>query len=109
MCDSGLCNEAANKKFREELIAYFPWYDTDHIENDASNNSSIVARVFLTLVPFLTSRCLAMIGEYTDTHTHTGSNMISYFYFFQNKESRLKVEISGRAVTGLYDQRNTNI
>jgi hypothetical protein len=30
-----------NKKFWEELIAYFPWYDTGHIENDASNNSSI--------------------------------------------------------------------
>jgi hypothetical protein len=32
-----------HKKFWEELIAYFPWYDTGHIENDASNNSSIVA------------------------------------------------------------------
>jgi hypothetical protein len=30
-------------KFWEELIAYFPWYDIGHIENDASNNSSIVA------------------------------------------------------------------
>jgi hypothetical protein len=30
-----------NKKFWEELIAYFPWYDTDRIENDASKNSSI--------------------------------------------------------------------
>jgi hypothetical protein len=32
-----------NKKFWEELIAYFPWYDTNRIENDASNNSSISA------------------------------------------------------------------
>jgi hypothetical protein len=32
-----------NEKFWEELIAYFPWYDTGHIKNDASNNSSIVA------------------------------------------------------------------
>jgi hypothetical protein len=32
-----------NKKFWEELFAYFPWYDTGLIENDASNNSSIVA------------------------------------------------------------------
>jgi hypothetical protein len=50
-----------NNKFWEELIAYFPWYDTDHIENDASNNSFIVACVFLTAVTFLTSSCLAMI------------------------------------------------
>jgi hypothetical protein len=47
-----------NKKFWEELIAYFPWYDTDHIENDAFNNSSIVAFVFFTAVTFLPSRCL---------------------------------------------------
>jgi hypothetical protein len=25
-----------NKKFWEELIAYFPWYDTGRIENEAS-------------------------------------------------------------------------
>jgi hypothetical protein len=31
------------KKFWEELIAYFPWYDMGHIENDASNTFSIVA------------------------------------------------------------------
>jgi hypothetical protein len=48
-----------NKKFWEELIAYFPWYDTGHIENDASNNSSIVARVFVTAVTFLRCRFLA--------------------------------------------------
>jgi hypothetical protein len=34
-----------NKKFWEEIIAYFPSYDTDRIENDASNNFSIVACV----------------------------------------------------------------
>jgi hypothetical protein len=43
-----------NKKFWEELIAYFPCYDTGHIENDASNNSSIVACVFGTEVTFFT-------------------------------------------------------
>jgi hypothetical protein len=32
-----------NKKFWEELVAYFPWDDTGHIENDASKNSSILA------------------------------------------------------------------
>jgi hypothetical protein len=50
-----------NKKFREELIAYIPWYYKDHIENDASNNSSIVASVFVTAVMFLPSRWLASI------------------------------------------------
>jgi hypothetical protein len=50
-----------NKEFWEELIAYFPWYDTSHIENDASNNSSIVAYVFVTSVAFLPSRWLATI------------------------------------------------
>jgi hypothetical protein len=48
-----------NKKFWEELIAY----DTGHIENDASNNSSIFACVFVTAVTFLRSRCLVTIGE----------------------------------------------
>jgi hypothetical protein len=51
-----------NKKFWEELIAYFPWYDMGHIENDASNNPSIVVSIFVTTVTFLSSRCLAMIG-----------------------------------------------
>jgi hypothetical protein len=27
--------------FWEELIAYCRWYDTDRIENDSSNNSSL--------------------------------------------------------------------
>jgi hypothetical protein len=35
--------EKQNKKFWEELIAYFRWYDTDRIEYDAPNNSSVVA------------------------------------------------------------------
>jgi hypothetical protein len=33
-----------------------------HIENDASNNSFIVACTFDTAVTFLPSRCLATIG-----------------------------------------------
>jgi hypothetical protein len=53
-----------NKKFWEELAAYFPSYDTGHIENDASNNSSIVACVFVTAVMFLPSRCLGTIGGF---------------------------------------------
>jgi hypothetical protein len=51
-----------NKKFWKELIAYYPWYYTDCIENDASNNSPIVACVFVAAVMFLLSRCLATIG-----------------------------------------------
>jgi hypothetical protein len=47
------------KKFWEELISYFPWYDTGHIENDASSNSSNFACVFVNAVTFLPSRCLA--------------------------------------------------
>jgi hypothetical protein len=54
--------------FWGELIAYFPWYDTGRIENDASNNSSIVACVFVTAVRFLPSRCLATIGEFLPSH-----------------------------------------
>jgi hypothetical protein len=57
-----------NKKFWAELIAYFPSYDTGQIENDASNNSSIVACVFVTVVKFLPSRCLATIREFTYRH-----------------------------------------
>jgi hypothetical protein len=53
-----------NEKFWEELISYFPWYDTGHIENDASNNCSIVAGVFVNAVTFLPSRCLAKIGRF---------------------------------------------
>jgi hypothetical protein len=53
----------SDKKFWEELITYFPWYDTGHIE-DASNNSSIVACVFVTTETFLPSRCLTKIGGF---------------------------------------------
>jgi hypothetical protein len=91
-----------NKKFWEELIAYFSWYDTGYIENDASNNYSIVACVSVTAVTFLPSRCLAMIGgifteslpssDMGDTQTHTQTAMWSHkpTLFFQNKGSRLK-------------------
>jgi hypothetical protein len=63
------------KKFWEELIAYFPLYDTGHIENDTSNSSSIVACVFVTTVTFLPSRCLATIrGIHIQTHRLMGGN-----------------------------------
>jgi hypothetical protein len=58
-----------NEKFWEELVAYFHWYAAGHIENDASNNFSIVACVFVTAVTSLPSRCLATIGGYTYRHT----------------------------------------
>jgi hypothetical protein len=53
-----------NKTFWKELIAYFAWYDTGHIEHDAFNNSSVVTYVFVTAVTFLPSRCLATIGVF---------------------------------------------
>jgi hypothetical protein len=53
--------DKVNKNVWEELIAYFPWYDANRIEN-VSNNSSIVACVFVTAETFLPSRCLATIG-----------------------------------------------
>jgi hypothetical protein len=37
------------KKFWEELIAYFTLCDTDRIENDASNNYSILRVYSLSL------------------------------------------------------------
>jgi hypothetical protein len=57
-------SEKYNKKFCEELIAYFPWYYTGHIENDASNNSSTFACIFATAATFLPSRFLATIGGF---------------------------------------------
>jgi hypothetical protein len=41
----------------------------DRIENDASNNYSIVSCVFVAAVTFLQSRFLATIGGYTYKHT----------------------------------------
>jgi hypothetical protein len=52
-CRINLLSESrlTNKKFWEELIAYFPLYDMERIENDVSNNC-IVACVFVAAVPF---------------------------------------------------------
>jgi hypothetical protein len=48
--------------FKQEVLgiifAYFPSYDTGHIENEAPNNYSIVACVFVAAVTFLPRRCL---------------------------------------------------
>jgi hypothetical protein len=54
----------SDKTFWEQQPT-FPWYDTDRTENSASNNSSIVRRVFVASVTFLPSRCLATIRGYT--------------------------------------------
>jgi hypothetical protein len=74
---------ASENKFWEELISYFPWYGTGHIEN-ASDNSSIVACVFVTTVTFLPNRCLATMRGFLPSRClatidgiHTDSNMIS--------------------------------
>jgi hypothetical protein len=86
------------KKFWEELIACFPWYDTGHIKNDESNNSYIVACVFATAVTFLPSRCLATIRgslpnrclatiRWIHRHTHTRTATWSHkpIYFLNKK------------------------
>jgi hypothetical protein len=57
-----------NKMFWEELIPYFPWYSTGHVENDTSISSSIVACVFVTMATFLPNRCLAMIRGFLPSH-----------------------------------------
>jgi hypothetical protein len=49
---------------RNVYNAHFPWYDTGHVENDVSNNYSIVECVFVTAVTFLPSRFLATIGGF---------------------------------------------
>jgi hypothetical protein len=78
--DGSVWSGRVYKKFWEELIAHFPWYDKGQIENDASNNSSVVACLFVTAVTFLPSRCLAIITGFLpsrclatlgDTQTHT--------------------------------------
>jgi hypothetical protein len=57
-----------NKKFWEELVAYFPSYDMDRIENDVSNNSSIFWSVFVAAITFLPSSCLANHRGHTYRH-----------------------------------------
>jgi arginine/ornithine N-succinyltransferase beta subunit len=39
-----------NKKFWEELIAYFPSYDTDHTQNDAPMFTHCCDKVFIKLL-----------------------------------------------------------
>jgi hypothetical protein len=64
--------------------------------NLKSYNSPIVACVFFTAVTFLPNRCLATIGGYTDTHTHTQTATWSHkpTLFFQNTENRLQISVA---------------
>jgi hypothetical protein len=73
-----------NKKFWEELIAYFPWYDTGHIRNGASNNSSIVTCVFVTAVTFLPSRCLATTGGFLPRRSWGSAARFAYKLTFES-------------------------
>jgi hypothetical protein len=41
----------------------------DHVEKNEPKNYSIVACVFFATIAFLSSRCLATIGDYTYIHT----------------------------------------
>jgi hypothetical protein len=49
-------------------MSTFLWCDMDRMGKDAAKNSSTVAYVFVAAVGFLTSRCLATVG---DTHIDT--------------------------------------
>jgi hypothetical protein len=53
------------------------WYDTDRIENDASNNSSLFL-VFVAAGTCIPSRCLTTIREYKNRHTDWWEGFIKY-------------------------------
>jgi hypothetical protein len=68
-CGFEFCVVNKKSSSGKNLLTTFLWYDTDRIENDASNNYFIVACVFVAAVAFLPSRCLATIGGmYIETH-----------------------------------------
>jgi hypothetical protein len=61
--EAGDSGRRRRKKFWEELFAY----ETDRMQNNASNKSPIVASVFVAAVT-LPNRCLGMIRDtYIDT------------------------------------------
>jgi hypothetical protein len=66
------------KKFWGELIAYFPLNDTERIENEASNKSSVAECVFVAAVMFLPSRCSVTVGEFTYGHTDRWEGFMKY-------------------------------
>jgi hypothetical protein len=56
--EPGSVDNNSSNKLWEEIIAYF-LFDTGRTENDASNNFSVVACVFVAALMFLPNRCLA--------------------------------------------------
>jgi hypothetical protein len=56
----------------------FLWYDTNLIENETSNNPSIVACVFVATGSYIPSRCLATIGGYTYRHAGWWEGFVEY-------------------------------
>jgi hypothetical protein len=52
-----------SRHFRKNRSPTFLWNDTDHIEN-VSNYFSVVAYIFIAVVTFLPSCCLAAIRKY---------------------------------------------
>jgi hypothetical protein len=66
--------EHINKKFWEELIAYFPLIRRDRKENDVSSNSSIATCVLVAAGMCLPNRCLATaVGIHIQTQRHVSS------------------------------------
>jgi hypothetical protein len=60
------------------LFSFFLRYDTGRIENDAFNNFSVGACVFVAAVTFLPSRCLATIRGYTYRRTDSSEGFMKY-------------------------------
>jgi hypothetical protein len=76
----------------------FLWYDTDHTENDASDNSSIVACVFIATGTCLPSRCLVTMKGYTYRHRHTGLTTDEILEMLFSLRSDPKLYIEGNSV-----------
>jgi hypothetical protein len=86
-----------DKKFWKELIADIPCYDTGHIENYVSNNSSIVAciryRGNVSTEPLPTNDKGISTNPWPSNNgggggekqTHGQRDLISLLIFFQNK------------------------
>jgi hypothetical protein len=55
----------------------------NHIEYDASNNSSVVAYVFVAARMYLLSSCLAMMGEGIHSSTDQGDFISLFLLFFK--------------------------
>jgi hypothetical protein len=69
ICASDLYKPRSSGK---NWLSIILWYNTDCIENNMSNNYFIVASVFVAVVTFLPSHCLAKIVGYTYRHRLMG-------------------------------------